>query len=157
MNHVKKLLPLLIIGLIPLQTIAYTNIKKDTTKVHIVGTDQMKFTVTSIKASPGELMKVTLTTKSDFPPAAMSHDFVLLTQNSDAQKVAQSCAHFRDNDYIDPDMKKYIVAHTALAGGGETVSVTFHAPQKPGDYEYICTFPGHFSAGMKGTLTVKAD
>lgn len=157
MRYIQKVLLLILIGFLSFNNVARAKIKKDTTKVHIIGTDQMKFTVTSIKAEPGELLKVTLTTKSDFPPAAMSHDFVLLSRDADAQKVAQSCAHFSDNGYIDPDMKKYMIAYTALAGGGESVSVTFKAPQKPGDYEYICTFPGHFSAGMKGTLTVASE
>ena len=48
-----------------------------------------------------------------------------------------------------------MLANTTLAGNGETVEVTFTAPKAPGVYTYICTFPGHFLAGMKGTLTVK--
>jgi len=157
MESLKKLLPLLLIGFLPLQLMAKPAAQADTSKVHIIGNDHMRFSVTNIMAKPGELIKVSLTTKSDFPPAAMSHNFVLLTLNADAQKVAQNCAGFPDNDYITPEMQKYIIAHTDLAGGGETVSVTFKAPKKPGDYEYICTFPGHFSAGMKGMLTVSSQ
>jgi azurin len=54
-------------------------------------------------------------------------------------------------------MSDQIIAHTGLVAGGESDTVTFTAPEEPGDYEYICTFPGHFAAGMKGTLTVKAE
>jgi len=28
-------------------------------------------------------------------------------------------------------------------------------PAAPGSYPYVCTFPGHFVAGMKGNLVVK--
>jgi uncharacterized cupredoxin-like copper-binding protein len=28
-------------------------------------------------------------------------------------------------------------------------------PKAPGSYPYVCTFPGHFQAGMRGTLEVK--
>ena len=42
-----------------------------------------------------------------------------------------------------------------MAANGQEVSTTFKAPAKPGTYPYICTFPGHFFAGMKGTLIVK--
>jgi azurin len=52
-------------------------------------------------------------------------------------------------------MKDKVLAATKLAGNGETVEVTFDAPKTPGVYDFICTFPGHFAAGMKGTLTVK--
>ena len=42
-----------------------------------------------------------------------------------------------------------------LAGAGETVEVTFKVPAAAGEYPYICSFPGHFQAGMKGMLSVK--
>ena len=37
---------------------------------------------------------------------------------------------------------------------GETVDVSFKAPAA-GTYPYICSFPGHLAAGMKGSLVVK--
>ena len=52
-------------------------------------------------------------------------------------------------------MKAEVVAATALAGPGETVDVTFKVPAAAGSYPFICSFPGHFTAGMKGTLVVK--
>ena len=36
-----------------------------------------------------------------------------------------------------------------------TVEVTFDAPTEPGEYVYLCSFPGHYAAGMKGLLVVK--
>ena len=48
------------------------------------------------------------------------------------------------------------IAATGLAGDGETVSVTFTVPEQAGEYEYICSFPGHYAADMKGVLTVKS-
>jgi plastocyanin len=38
---------------------------------------------------------------------------------------------------------------------GQTKGVAYIA--EPGDYEYICTVPGHADAGMKGVLTVEGD
>ncbi len=40
-----------------------------------------------------------------------------------------------------------------LPAGGDS-STTFTAPQEPGDYEVICSIPGHIQAGMMGKLTV---
>ncbi len=39
---------------------------------------------------------------------------------------------------------------------GENDTFTFTAPSEPGDYQVVCTFPGHLARGMKGTLTVTA-
>ena len=38
---------------------------------------------------------------------------------------------------------------------GRAAEATFTAPVQRGDYQFICTFPGHFAVGMKGVLTVK--
>jgi len=51
--------------------------------------------------------------------------------------------------------KAQVLASTKLAGPGETVETTVKVPAKAGSYPYMCTFPGHFAAGMKGTLVVK--
>ena len=38
---------------------------------------------------------------------------------------------------------------------GEERTLTFAAPTQPGEYEFICTVPGHLQLGMKGTLVVR--
>ena len=123
--------------------------------IEIVGTDNMKFSVTSIEAEAGEEITIKLTTKSQIPKSAMAHNVVVIDKDAKVDEVAMASMLARDNDYIAPDYKDQIVAATALAGGGETVEVTFTVPEEPGEYEYICSFPGHYQAGMKGVLTVK--
>lgn len=141
--------------------------------IEITGIDQMKFTVESseegistgnkvgdylllesISAEPGEEIRVVLTSESDLPATAMAHNFVLLTLSADVEAFVNAASQAKDNDYIPADMSDQIIAHTELAGGGETVEVTFTAPEKVGKYEYVCTFPGHYAAGMRGTLIV---
>lgn len=128
---------------------------QDAKVIEMEGTNQLRFSVENIEAKPGQKITVKLTTVSKLPPSAMAHNFVLLKSTADATKVAQTSAKYADNEYIAPEMKDQIIAYTDMGGGGETVEVTFTAPEKPGEYTYICTFPGHFMAGMKGTLTVK--
>jgi uncharacterized cupredoxin-like copper-binding protein len=45
------------------------------------------------------------------------------------------------------------LAKSANLEAGRTVVFTVHGIA-PGTYEFWCTFPGHFEAGMKGTLTI---
>jgi azurin len=66
-----------------------------------------------------------------------------------------AAAQARATDFIPADMKDQVIAATGLAGAGETVEVTFKVPNVAGDYTYLCSFPGHFQIGMKGTLSVK--
>lgn len=50
----------------------------------------------------------------------------------------------------DPNFKAYVpdsplvLAATRLLNGGETGRLNFTAPAKPGEYVYLCSFPGHW-------------
>jgi len=122
--------------------------------IEIVGTEDMKFSVATITAKPGEQLRIRLTAKGAMPKIAMAHNFVLLTKTAKVTDFVTAAMGARP-DFIPADKKAEIVAHTDLAGAGETVEVTFKVPAAAGDYTYVCSFPGHFQAGMKGTLTVK--
>ena len=54
-------------------------------------------------------------------------------------------------------MANMVIAKTSLAGPGERVQVTFTVPETPGEYPFICTFAGHYQAGMKGKLIVRSE
>lgn len=87
----------------------------------------------------------------------MSHNWVLLKQNANPAAFVQAAMGAKANDYIPKSKLDKMIAHTDLVAGGESDSVTFTAPSKPGQYQYVCTFLGHFGAGMKGVLVVKAQ
>jgi azurin len=123
--------------------------------ITITGAETMKYDVTEITAKPGEKLHVVLKAMGSMPKIAMAHNFVLLKAGVSPQDVSNAAFNARATDFIPAEMKDKIIAHTPLAGGGETVEVNFTAPAKPGKYDYLCTFPGHFSQGMKGTLIVK--
>ena len=157
---------------------ADTDQSSDTRTVEIYGIDQMKYVVKEqseglqtgdtyevngetyyllegINATAGEELVVKLTTISKIPPTAMSHNWLLLNQGADAQAFNAASIQAKDNNYVAPDMGDMVLQNTGMAGGGETVEVSFSAPDQTGDYEYLCTFPGHFSADMRGTLSVQ--
>lgn len=123
--------------------------------IDLVGTDDMKYNVTTITAKPGEQIRVRLMVKGTIPKVAMAHNFVLLKPGTDVAKLLADGAPHRATDFIPPAMMSSVIARTALAGPGETVQVVFTVPAKPGRYQFLCTFAGHYQAGMKGTLIVK--
>jgi azurin len=122
--------------------------------VEIVGTDDMKFSVTTIEAKAGEQLRVRLTSKGAMPKIAMAHNFVLLTKEANTLKFVNAAAMARATDFVPAELKSQIIASTGLAGAGETVEVTFKVPAA-GSYVFLCSFPGHFQAGMTGKLIVK--
>lgn len=126
--------------------------------VEIEGLDSLAFDTETITVKPGEEVTIKLVSKSDLPASAMSHNWVLLIADADAEAYDQAATQAgSDNGYMPSDMDDQVIAATGMVAGGESDTVTFTAPEEPGDYEYICTFPGHFMAGMKGVLTVKEN
>lgn len=123
--------------------------------IDILGTDDMKYSVTTITAAPGEQIRVRLQVRGKIPKVAMAHNFVLLKLGTDVLKFLNEGAPHRPTDFIAPSTVASVLARTPMAGAGEAVQVTFTAPAKRGKYPYICTFPGHYQGGMKGTLVVK--
>ena len=51
-------------------------------------------------------------------------------------------------------MRESVIAHTALAGPGQTVSTLVKVPAVKGRYPYICSYSGHASVS-KGVLIVE--
>lgn len=123
--------------------------------IEIVGTDDMKYSLSTIEAEAGEELRIQLTSKGTMPKIAMAHNVVVLQLATDPMEFVNAGMTARDTDFIAPEMKEQVIAATTLAGNGETVEVTFTVPDEPGEYPFVCTFPGHFAAGMKGTLVVK--
>jgi hypothetical protein len=62
----------------------------------------------------------------------------------------------------DPQARAYVpdsplvLQATRLLSGGETERLNFTAPDKPGEYVYLCTFPGHWIR-MYGVMLVVPD
>ena len=123
--------------------------------IDIVATDDMKYSLTEITAAPGEEIRIRLTPKGVIPKVAMAHNVVVLEIETNIETLLKEGAPFRETDFIPPSMAKHVIAKTALAGPGEMVQVTFDVPTTEGDYPFLCTFAGHYQAGMKGTLIVK--
>jgi azurin len=130
--------------------------------IEIVGSDaggKYFFKPDVITAKPGEQLVVRLRSvvgaMGKMPKMAMAHNFVLIKPTVNAQTFANAAiAGGFQNNFIAANQKGDILASTALAGIGETVEVAFKAPAA-GSYPFLCTFPGHFAGGMKGTMNVK--
>jgi azurin len=116
--------------------------------------DEMKFEQTEFTVAPGQTVHLTFTNTAT--SAAMRHNVVVLDPGTDVAQFGQASASASGTDYIPRRLEDSIVAHTAMSGPGETVEVTFTAPTTPGDYVYICSYPGHYTT-MKGTMRVVAQ
>ena len=116
---------------------------------------KMTYSVSQILAKPGERLRIVLTSTGSLPKLVMGHNFVLLKAGVDPKAFSEEAMSARDTDFIPASRKAQIVAHTLLIGPGERDEVTFTVPKVAGKYPYLCTFAGHFAAGMSGAMVVK--
>lgn len=127
----------------------------ETVGVVIQANDQMKYDVTSIQAKPGQRVQVILRNIGTMPKISMGHNFVLLDGQLAPEKFLEASQTQMANDYVAPECKPHVIASTKLLGPGESQTITFKAPKAAGEYPFLCSFPGHYAIGMKGTLSVK--
>jgi azurin len=110
----------------------------------------MAFDKTKLSVPAGA--EVHLTIKNNATMATLPHNWVLVKPGAEASVAANGLKLGEPAGYFDV-RDKNALAHTPMAKPGETTEVTFTAPTEPGDYPYICTYPGHYMM-MKGVLTV---
>lgn len=122
--------------------------------ITVTANDQMKFNLSEIKASPGEVLSITLENAGTMPKFSMGHNLVVLQPGVDTQQFCEAAMTEAAHDYLPPAMKSSIVAATKLLGGGESDTIVFRVPEKAGDYPFICSFPGHYQVGMRGVIAV---
>jgi putative membrane-bound dehydrogenase-like protein len=113
--------------------------------------DVMKFDKTLLTAKAGTVVKIVFQN-----PDHMQHNLVLIKPRT-TEKVGAAA----DKLAADPNGTKLnyvprmpeVLAATPLVNPGANATITFTVPNVPGDYPFICTFPGHWRI-MKGIMRV---
>lgn len=124
-------------------------------EVTIQANDQMKYDTSLIEAKPGQKVQITLRNVGTMPKVSMGHNLVILDGKVAPDAFLEASQMQMANDYVAPEMSEHVIIHTKLLGPGEFDTITFNAPKTPGDYPFICSFPGHYAIGMKGVFSVK--
>jgi len=125
----------------------------NTVTIHPQG-NQMKFKETEFTVPADTEIKLVFDNTATSP--SMQHNVLVLNEPPEDgifKEVGQAAVQAGASENYVPDHDA-IIAATGLAKPGETTEVTFTTPSEPGDYGYVCTFPGHW-ATMQGTMHVE--
>lgn len=107
--------------------------------VEIRMTDDMRFSPAHITVREGETLRLRAVNRGQ-----VMHEIVIGTRE-ELQTHAELMQKHPDMEHDEPYM-----AHVPPGQRGDIVW-TFN---RPGDFEFACLIPGHFEAGMRGTIRV---
>jgi azurin len=86
----------------------------------------------------------------------VQHNWVLVDGGADVATAVNTAASGNAAELFTPPAGTADgLAWTAMVNAGDSGSVTFRTPAAPGTYLFICTFPGHYAAGMIGDFVVE--
>ena len=113
--------------------------------------EEMRFDKKAFNVPAGKTVIIVLEN-----PDAMQHNLVIGKPKSTERigKLADAMITAKDGaekNYV-PESSD-ILAATALVNPNQTVRLRFKAPDQPGEYPFLCTFPGHWRI-MNGVMTV---
>lgn len=130
----------------------------DVLEIRIEADDRMRFDTDEFTVGAGQMVRLTLVHVGGLPAQNMGHNVVILQQGDDpidfGSDANEEGADF-DNEFVPEPVRARVIAHTELVGGGETTTVEFRVPEEPGEYPFLCSFPGHFMQ-MNGQMVVEA-
>ena len=117
--------------------------------VSVQGVEGLKFSLPSFDVKPGARVKLDFANTSD-----MLHNLVIVRPGA-GTKVGEAALRLgldgQKLDYV--PRTDDVLYHTALLEPQKVESIYFVAPTAPGEYQYVCTFPGHYLT-MQGTMRV---
>lgn len=130
----------------------HTKAIEDSRLITVAAAKNLTFDATELRVSSGESLRLTFKN-----PDAVPHNWALLRPGT-LQEVGQQV-----NKLIaDPEAAAHhyvpktdnVLAYTDVVEPYSTFTIYFRAPETPGRYPYLCTFPGHWMV-MNGTLIVE--
>lgn len=112
---------------------------------------KMAYDKTVLHATAGEKLEIKLTNQDEMP-----HNLVLIEEGTldDFGKLVDKFLESPDAlkmDYV--PKSRYVLAATKMLNPTESGVIQVKVPDKPGDYPFVCTFPGHWRM-MQGVLKV---
>lgn len=112
---------------------------------------KMAYDKTLLQATAGQNIEIVLTNRDEMP-----HNLVLIEAGS-LESFGKMVDQFlqspdaADMEYV--PKSRYILGATDMLDPGEKGTIRLTLPDEPGDYPFICTFPGHWRM-MQGILRV---
>jgi azurin len=124
-----------------------------TDSVLLNANENMRFDKELFRVRVGKKISLIFKNTSAKSPASMTHNVVILKSGVDIADFADVAHNAKAEQYVPSSLDSLIIAHTRLVSGGDSDQVEFIIP-KPGVYDFICSFPGHWGT-MQGKIVAQ--
>jgi azurin len=115
--------------------------------------DNMKFDIELFRIKAGKKIRLLLFNTSPKSNGSMTHNVVVLAKGTDISDFADAVRTAKEEQYTPASVAPLMIAHTKMVPAGESDAVEFEIT-KPGVYDYICSFPGHWGT-MQGKIVAE--
>jgi uncharacterized cupredoxin-like copper-binding protein len=136
-NPVKKITLMLMMAVLGLLLAACGGANQPKDQIDVAMTDFM-FTPNTFTIPAGK--EITVEARNE---GAVVHNFVIMKQGTDV------------GENFGPEDEENVLWRIEVQPNGEATE-TFTAPDQPGEYQLLCSTPGHYMAGMVGKIVVVA-
>ena len=124
-----------------------------TDSVQLKANENMRFDKELFRVRAGKKISLIFKNTGAKSVASMTHNVVILKSGIDIADFADIARNAKTEQYVPSSLDSLIIAHTRLVGGEDSDQVQFVIP-KPGVYDFICSFPGHWGT-MQGKIVAQ--
>jgi azurin len=124
-----------------------------TDSVQLKANENMRFDKELFRVRAGKKIMLILKNTGAKSAASMTHNVVILKSGVDIADFADAAHNAKTEQYVPSSLSTLVIAHTKLVSGGDSDQVEFII-RKPGVYDFICSFPGHWGT-MQGKIVAQ--
>jgi azurin len=124
-----------------------------TDSIQLKANENMRFDKELFRVRAGKKISLIFKNTAAKSATSMAHNVVILKSGVDIADFADVAHNAKAEQYVPSSLDSLIIAHTRLVSGGDTDQVGFIIP-KPGVYDFICSFPGHWGT-MQGKIVAE--
>ena len=124
-----------------------------TDSIQLKANENMRFDKELFRVRAGKKISLIFKNTGAKSAAAMAHNVVILQSGVDIADFADVAHNAKAEQYVPSSLDSLMIAHTRLVGAGDSDQVNFIIA-KPGVYDFICSFPGHWGT-MQGKIVAE--
>jgi azurin len=124
-----------------------------TDSIQLKANETMRFDKELFRVRAGKKISLIFKNTGAKSAASMAHNVVILQSGVDIADFADVAHNAKAEQYVPSSLDSLVIAHTRLVSGGDSDQVEFIIP-KPGVYDFICSFPGHWGT-MQGKIVAE--